>query len=210
MWMWVAAAAGVLAIVGIGLLNSSLGRHDVAVVTATPTPGANSGAAGVQLVDGTAVGAPAYAQGDTPQGGSGAPVDGVGCQAMEGAVVHVHAHLALFENGKQLQLPAQVGIVPSSQPPCLYWLHTHDASGIIHVESPEARAFTLGTFFDIWGQPLTRTAAAGMHGPLHVFLNGSPYGGDPRTIPLTAHQQIAIEAGSPVVPPPRYVFPNGE
>lgn len=27
---------------------------------------------------------------------------------------------------------------------CFYWLHTHAADGIIHVESPVHRVFTLG------------------------------------------------------------------
>jgi len=40
---------------------------------------------------------------------------------------------------------------------CLYWLHTHVADGIIHIETPGERSFTLGEFFDIWNQPLVRT-----------------------------------------------------
>jgi len=36
------------------------------------------------------------------------------------------------------------------------WLHTHAADGIIHTESPVERTYTLGDFFDIWGQPLGR------------------------------------------------------
>jgi hypothetical protein len=46
-------------------------------------------------------------------------------------------------------VPAGIGIKP---PDCIYWLHTHDISGIIHVESPDNRTFTLGQFFDIWGK----------------------------------------------------------
>lgn len=30
-----------------------------------------------------------------------------------------------------------------------YWLHTHDESGVIHIESPLRRAFTLGNVFDL-------------------------------------------------------------
>lgn len=30
-------------------------------------------------------------------------------------------------------------------------LHTHDASGQVHIESREERAFTLGNFLSIWG-----------------------------------------------------------
>jgi hypothetical protein len=35
------------------------------------------------------------------------------------------------------------------------------------------------------------------------------YDGDLRAIPLAAHQQIVLEVGTPVVPPPNYVLPAG-
>ena len=44
-------------------------------------------------------------------------------------------------------IPANVGIIPEK---CIYWLHTHDNSGLIHIESPIKRNFTLGDFLQIW------------------------------------------------------------
>ena len=38
---------------------------------------------------------------------------------------------------------------------CIYWLHTHAPDGVIHVESPTERIYTLGDFFDEWHQPLS-------------------------------------------------------
>ncbi|MBI3485457.1 hypothetical protein HY025_00770 [Candidatus Daviesbacteria bacterium] len=35
-------------------------------------------------------------------------------------------------------------------------IHTHDDSGIIHVESPVKRDFTLGDFFAIWGKAFNK------------------------------------------------------
>src|SRR5581483_12030445 len=35
-------------------------------------------------------------------------------------------------------------------------LHTHEPDGIIHVESPVNRKFTLGEFFDVWGLRFTK------------------------------------------------------
>ena len=29
------------------------------------------------------------------------------------------------------------------------WLHTHAADGIVHIESPVDRTYTLGNFFDV-------------------------------------------------------------
>jgi len=120
--------------------------------------------------------------------------------------IHFHAHLSLIQNGAEVPVPGGVGISPAAQ--CLYWLHTHSADGIIHIESPHQQSFTLGQFFDIWGQPLNQRQAAGLHGQLHFFADGKPYSGDPRNIVLAPHQLITIEAGQ-TVPPPDFVFPSG-
>jgi len=74
------------------------------------------------------------------------------------------------------------------------------------VESPTFRTFTLGQFFDIWGQPLSATAVGPARipkGALRVYLDGSRYTGDPRKIELTQHADITLEAGPPYsVPAP--------
>jgi len=123
---------------------------------------------------------------------------------------HFHAHLALLQNGTSVPLPGGIGILQDQQ--CLYWLHTHAADGIIHIESPGTATFTLGQFFDIWGQPLGSTQAGPLHADLgaqlHVFVDSTPYTGDPRAIPLTPHELITIESGAEV-PPPAFTFPSG-
>src|SRR5205823_14298698 len=45
-------------------------------------------------------------------------------------------------------IPANMGI--SSAPKFISPLHTHDATGVVHVESPTIETFTLGQFFDVW------------------------------------------------------------
>ena len=62
----------------------------------------------------------------------------------EGQVVHIHQHLDLWVNGKKVGVPALVGIQDNTY---ITSLHTHDDSGLIHVESPEHRRFNLGDFF---------------------------------------------------------------
>lgn len=129
----------------------------------------------------------------------GLPVDGIHCDTMEGAVEHIHTNLQLFERGKPVVVPAQIGIVPAAQ--CLYWLHTHATDGMIHIESPSKRNFTLGEFFDIWQQPLSRTRAASLRAPrgrtLLVVVNGRRWTGDPRRIPLRDGETIVIQSGPP-------------
>ena len=34
------------------------------------------------------------------------------------------------------------------------WLHSHTVDGVVYVESPIQRTFTLGDYFDLWGQLL--------------------------------------------------------
>ena len=135
---------------------------------------------------------------------SGQTVDGVHCDAMEGAVFHIHQHLTILAHGKPVTVADDIGRPVLAN--CFYWIHTHTPDGLIHVESPVFRTFTLGQFFDIWGQPLSATAVGPARipkGALRVYLDGSPYTGDPRKIELTQHADITLEAGPPYkVPAP--------
>lgn len=135
------------------------------------------------------------AQAESP---TGSTVDGIRCEQAEGAVLHVHQHLTLLAHGKAVAIAGDVGRPLLGN--CLYWVHTHTPDGIIHVESPVFRSFTLGNFVDVWGQPLSSTAAGPVRmrkGTLHVYVNGAPYHGDPRKIELAQHTDITLEAGPP-------------
>ena len=162
--------------------------------------------------------APALAS--TATAATGKTVDGVSCDASEQVVYHIHAHLTVFVNGAARQVPAAIGI-PGAQAQntptgpfvasgsCFYWLHTHAADGIIHIESPVQRTYTLGDFFDIWGQPLSTTQVGPAHGPVTALFNGRVYQGNPRDIPLEKHAQIQLEVGKPLISPASITFPNG-
>lgn len=134
----------------------------------------------------------------------GLPIDGISCERMEGAVEHIHSNLQLFDRGRAVRVPEQIGIEQNVG--CLYWLHTHASNGIIHIESPVKRPFTLGQFFDIWGQPLDRTSAASVRGRLAVWVNGKRYAGDPRAIVLKDKETIVIQHGPPFATPKRADF----
>lgn len=129
----------------------------------------------------------------------GLAIDGIRCDASEGAVEHIHSHLQLFDRGRLAGVPGQVGIPQGAG--CLYWVHTHSDDGIIHIESPVIRTFTLGQFFDIWDTTLSRTQAGGIrarHGQtLRVTVNGRRWTGDPRSIPLRDREEIVIQNGPP-------------
>ncbi|MFL5914101.1 MAG: hypothetical protein ACJ752_00475 [Gaiellaceae bacterium] len=127
---------------------------------------------------------------------------------MEGTALHIHEHLDLFVSGRRVTVPALVGI--DQQAGFLTELHTHDDSGIIHVESPVPRTFTLGQFFCEWGVKLSATCLGRYRGPLSWWVNGVRMHGDPAQLVLRRHQEIAIAAGRPPVTVPRsYAFPTG-
>lgn len=65
---------------------------------------------------------------------------------------HIHPHLEIIIEGKKTEVPAEIGITSD----CMRPLHTHDATGTIHIESPEKRDFTLADFFAVWEKPFNR------------------------------------------------------
>jgi hypothetical protein len=105
-------------------------------------------------------------------------------------------------------LPALVGINDNSY---ITEVHTHDRSGVIHVESPNQRTFKLGQLFGEWGVKLTANCVANYCGHLKWWVNGQQITGDPAELNLRAHQEIVIAQGPPpLVVPKSYKFPAGE
>ena len=155
---------------------------------------------------------------DSTVGGS--TTDGIQCGASESVLFHIHAHLAVYVNGQARIVPEGIGITPPRQETqsgsgpfvtsgtCFYWLHSHTADGIIHIESPVQRTFTLGDYFDIWGQPLSASQVGPATGTLIAYVNGTRYNGDPRAIALTAHALVQLDVGQDVAPQP-FAFPAG-
>jgi hypothetical protein len=124
---------------------------------------------------------------------------------------HIHQHLDIFVNGKPTTVPALAGIHPK-QPIFYADLHTHDQSGIIHVESAQQYDYTLGQFFGVWGVRLSKTCIGGLCSskPLHVWANGTPFLGDPTKLVLTNHEEVVVAFGTPPAKvPTHYKFPSG-
>ena len=171
----------------------------------------------VTLKQGTRIGKTVFPPGDTAQGGNGQTVDGIQALDQEMLKTHFHAHLALFYRGRQIAIPYGIGIVKPfhaedgfvSSGKALYWMHTHDATGIIHIESPDNRPYTLGDFFAIWGRKLARNDVAGLRGRVQAYVDGKAYAGDPKQIALKEHTEVTLVVGEPAVAPPRYEFPKG-
>jgi hypothetical protein len=219
---WLVALGAVVivggAAVGITLAVSSGGSPKLTSLSTLgplkPAPPAGpNGPEGVPIPSGPSLASP------SPQT-DGQRVDGIGCDTSEQVLFHIHAHLTIMVNGSPRQVPAAIGIPdPQAQNTpqgpfigsgkCFYWLHTHAADGIIHTESPVHRTYTLGNFFDEWGQPLGAGQVGPEKGNVTAIYNGKVYHGDPRNIPLTKHAQIQLEVGTPLVAPESITWPGG-
>jgi hypothetical protein len=184
-------------------------------VLLTRSPNLKVGPEGVVVLN-----VPDLASASTTQ--SGKTVDGISCRplAKETVKYHIHIHVAVYVKGRQERLPAGIGITKplvvqqyATGPfddvglyDCLYWLHTHVADGIVHVEAPKKQSFTLGQFFDIWGQPLGPNQVGPAKGNVVVYENGKRFSGNPRSTPLLPHANIQIDVGNPVLPFQPFAF----
>ena len=137
---------------------------------------------------------------------------------------HVHVFLGVYNNGTLMALPEGTGMVNPGPAingfvgtaQCFYYTHTHDSSGIVHIESSSntpltQSLFTLKTYLDIWGQTADANHFGPFNGPVRVFTSGQkagPIGGqlinantytfwgqDPTNIPLYSHEVIWVEVG---------------
>lgn len=142
------------------------------------------------------------------------PIDGVACQATEMIAHHYHAHITLYINGSAVLIPADIGIAGITpkdlypQPICFYWLHTHDTSGLIHIESPANQQFTLGDFLDIWSQKFSGAGVGGFPTAFSqtgwsIYINGTlqPPALHLRSIILKPHLLITLAYRSPDIRP---------
>ena len=135
------------------------------------------------------------------------PASNVPCGPSEVLIHHEHAHLTIVIRGQLRTVPANIGITATQ----FCWLHTHDTSGIIHVEAADDRTFTLADFFGVWRQPLSATVLAGESvgsgEAIRVTVNQQPYTGAPETIVLRNKQEIVLQLGPPNLEIPPFVWP---
>lgn len=131
--------------------------------------------------------------------------------------VHYHAHVDVIDNSAKVTVPAGIGfVVRNGKATGITVLHTHDTTGIIHIESATPQPFTLGQVFTEWGVALSATQVGGLHvdgtNVLVAFVNGQRFTGDPATLRLKPHLEIALWYGpsgeTPKVPK-SYHFPAG-
>lgn len=204
--IWVALASAGLAVAAVPLVlgarSSSSGSPTAPVGPPLATP--------LSRLPGIDEGPPPW---PAERGGLRARLAALGVPTEDGRRVHLHAHLDLLLRGRRVPVPAGIGIAPS--PALVAPLHTHDGSGVVHVESPVIRTYTLGEVFALWGVRLSDSCVGGVcargRERLRVYVNGRIWQGDPLRIALRRRLEIFVSLGAtaPAEPPAGYGFPPG-
>lgn len=221
---------------GSGSCATYLTATSVKLTTPTPSPSSTPLPASYTIGSGAIFGADnvfSPNDGDTPSGGQGQTVDAMPCATTMPNAYHVHSFVGIIINGRQLALPDGIGMKNpgadgtyagfnnwTEYASCYYYIHTHDASGVLHVESPQSVSlsssiYTLGNAFDVWGMALSSTQIGPYTGTVRAYTAKVPlktsqilrsyytlYSGNPRSIPIYSHTTTWLEIG------PTYITPS--
>ena len=127
----------------------------------------------------------------------------------EEIIMHIHPTIKIIIEGKSVTIPQNIGInaaLYKSHDLDAYGmknqrmspLHTHDSSGVIHVESTQVRTFTLGEFFDVWGVTFTDSCIMDKCNDdiktVKMFVDGQP-STEFKDHTLRDEEQISVEYG---------------
>jgi len=116
----------------------------------------------------------------------------VPCVSGSGTAYHWHTYPTVTSAGTPVMIPANIGISFT----CMELLHTHEGSNpgtgqvVIHIEpdtAQEARTYTIGEFFAVWGKPFGS--------PTRMLQNGNPITPSP-TVGLVDQETLVIEYAS--------------
>ncbi len=111
-------------------------------------------------------------------------VDGIPCDQAGHTNERIFTHLTIFVKNRAVAVPENVGIPTGGQ--CAFWLQTSGTDGVIHVEAPMQRAYTLGQFMDIWAQTQQTSVLKSSS-----FL-GYPLKGHQLTIWISSNEKPAV------------------
>jgi hypothetical protein len=208
-WWWVVGAVVVVAALAVVIFFALTKNGDDRTPDASAS-GLNSPPATVAVGDAAMPPWPAPSDATAAANKAGLPM-----LSSEGNVEHIHVHLDVLADRKAVSVPSNIGIDTTRG--AISPLHTHDDSGVIHIESPVKRQFSLGEFFTEWGVSLSADNIGGLRSTdgktVRVYVNGQPRTGDPAAITFNQHDEIALVYGPPQPGekvPATYEFPPGD
>jgi hypothetical protein len=110
--------------------------------------------------------------------------------------VHHHALIHIYNDGLLVPVAPNIGI----HKPAYSSIHTHDQTGVIHMESDVPHKFTLGDFFAIWGVRFGKASLGSLVNDgdkqVHVYVDGKPIA-DPVHYVLRDQDNIVVGYGTP-------------
>lgn len=109
------------------------------------------------------------------------------CLQAEGLAQHIHPLIRIVINGETIPLPAGIGIADPVvarggivSGSCFEPLHTHDASGVVHIETPSpTQQYTLADLIAVWRATYGSVEIHGARYPVDYTLTeflGHPLG----------------------------------
>jgi hypothetical protein len=123
--------------------------------------------------------------------------------SLSDTILHHHVGLYIYVDGQPVTVPAGIGYNDgtSGGPKVFSPLHTHDDTGLVHVESADPNfAPVLGQFMDVWGLYFTNSCLGDQCNQgdkqLRVYVDGKQYTGDPTLVPLTDLSGIVVTFGT--------------
>jgi hypothetical protein len=116
----------------------------------------------------------------------------------EGTTMHEHVDVEIFVHGTKEPIPTDIGIdVPKGT---IQSIHTHDDTGLVHLESSRSREFTLGEFFGVWGVRFTPTCLGAYcndgDNRLQVFVDGDEVTDNLQDVQLDDQTVIVVTYGT--------------
>ena len=133
------------------------------------------------------------------------------CSPVESLDTHFHVALRIHQAGLVDVLPARTGISVT----CLYWIHVHDGSGIVHIEAPAAyrdHVFVLADVFRVAGERLDAShidTTSYPGGGVAVYLDGTRWDQAPGAVPLVDLETIDVVAPGESFSYRAFAWPSG-
>jgi hypothetical protein len=142
-----AIAASVLLLVAIVSLPLLLGRSSPTSASPPTSPPTSEKVGGSPTTE-KAGGSPTTTASSTFE--DDADRAGIPVLDEEGSATHTHTLVHLTLDGDELTIPAGIGI--DARAGQIAAVHTHEDTGVLHVESPHRNdVYTLGQFLTLWG-----------------------------------------------------------
>jgi hypothetical protein len=117
---------------------------------------------------------------------------------------HIHAQLRVYADGLLVPVPDHIGLDQSKGIAAA--VHTHDRSGVIHLEADKPFTATLGDVFYLWGLRLAANELGALRNSgterVRVYVNGRAVA-DPAAHVLRKDDNIVVAYGRPGTFPTR-------